>query len=118
MYVIVHNASPLFGGGELWNARLLAGLQRRGHKVLALYKKIWLGPVGALRLRGGRRRPRHGLRGSPPRSRRPSWPSRATTARARMGAAAALRARRDFSYERMLDEWEAALLSRRGSRRE
>lgn len=36
MHVIVHNGSPLFGGGELWNARLLAGLQDRGHRVLAI----------------------------------------------------------------------------------
>lgn len=33
-YLIAHNASPLLGGGEIWTARLLAGLQSRGHRVL------------------------------------------------------------------------------------
>lgn len=34
MYVIAHNGSPVYGGGEIWIARLLAGLNRRGHRVL------------------------------------------------------------------------------------
>lgn len=36
MYIIAHNASPVVGGGEIWVARLLAGLQHRGHRVLLL----------------------------------------------------------------------------------
>ncbi len=36
MYIIAHNASPVVGGGEIWVARLLAGLQGRGHRVLLL----------------------------------------------------------------------------------
>ncbi len=36
MFLIAHNASPLLGGGEIWLARLLSGLQRRGHRTLAL----------------------------------------------------------------------------------
>ncbi|HUQ20166.1 MAG TPA: glycosyltransferase [Gemmatimonadaceae bacterium] len=35
-YLIAHNASPILGGGEIWTARLLAGLQSRGHRVLLL----------------------------------------------------------------------------------
>jgi glycosyltransferase involved in cell wall biosynthesis len=34
MYVVAHNASPILGGGEIWVCLLLAGLQRRGHRVL------------------------------------------------------------------------------------
>ena len=36
MYVIAHNGSPIFGGGELGTVLLLAGLQARGHRVLML----------------------------------------------------------------------------------
>ncbi|HEV7586964.1 MAG TPA: glycosyltransferase [Longimicrobium sp.] len=36
MYVIAHNGSPIFGGGELGTVLLLAGLQGRGHRVLML----------------------------------------------------------------------------------
>lgn len=33
MYVVAHNASRHYGGIEIWIARLLSGLQRRGHRV-------------------------------------------------------------------------------------
>lgn len=36
MYIIAHNGSPILGGGEIGAARLLAGLQDRGHRVLML----------------------------------------------------------------------------------
>jgi len=36
MYIIAHNGSSIFGGGEIAAARLLAGLQDRGHRVLML----------------------------------------------------------------------------------
>jgi glycosyltransferase involved in cell wall biosynthesis len=36
MYVIAHNGSSIFGGGELGTVLLLAGLQARGHRVLML----------------------------------------------------------------------------------
>lgn len=36
MLVVAHNASPIFGGGEIWICRLLAGLQGRGHRTLLL----------------------------------------------------------------------------------
>jgi glycosyltransferase involved in cell wall biosynthesis len=36
MFIVAHNASPVLGGGEIWVARLLAGLQQRGHRVLLL----------------------------------------------------------------------------------
>jgi glycosyltransferase involved in cell wall biosynthesis len=36
MYVVAHNASAVLGGGETGTAFLLAGLQRRGHRVLML----------------------------------------------------------------------------------
>src|ERR1044072_728049 len=36
MYIIAHNASPILGGGEIWLARMLRGLQERGHEVLVL----------------------------------------------------------------------------------
>jgi len=36
MYIIAHNASLVVGGGEIWVARFLAGLQNRGHRVLSL----------------------------------------------------------------------------------
>jgi glycosyltransferase involved in cell wall biosynthesis len=36
VFVVAHNASPIFGGGEIWTALLLAGLQRRGHRTLLL----------------------------------------------------------------------------------
>src|SRR4051794_29733347 len=35
-YIIAHNASPIVGGGEIWLARFLAGLQDRGHRTLLL----------------------------------------------------------------------------------
>jgi glycosyltransferase involved in cell wall biosynthesis len=38
MYVIAHNGSPIFGGGELGTVRLLAGLAARGHRVLMLFR--------------------------------------------------------------------------------
>lgn len=36
--VVAHNGSGFFGGGEIWLCLLLAGLQRRGHRVLLLCK--------------------------------------------------------------------------------
>jgi glycosyltransferase involved in cell wall biosynthesis len=36
MFVLAHNASGILGGGEIGTALLLAGLQRRGHRVLML----------------------------------------------------------------------------------
>ncbi|HET6229170.1 MAG TPA: glycosyltransferase [Longimicrobiaceae bacterium] len=36
MYVVAHNGSAIFGGGELAVVRLLQGLQGRGHRVLLL----------------------------------------------------------------------------------
>ena len=36
MYIIAHNASLVVGGGEIWVARFLGGLQNRGHRVLSL----------------------------------------------------------------------------------
>ena len=36
MYVIAHNGSSIFGGGELGTVLLLAGLQARGHRVRML----------------------------------------------------------------------------------
>jgi glycosyltransferase involved in cell wall biosynthesis len=36
MYVVGHNGSDVFGGGELGTVLLLAGLQARGHRVLML----------------------------------------------------------------------------------
>jgi glycosyltransferase involved in cell wall biosynthesis len=36
MYVIAHNGSSIFGGGELGTVLLLQGLQARGHRVLML----------------------------------------------------------------------------------
>src|SRR5688500_18535273 len=38
MYVLAHNASGILGGGEIGTALLLAGLQRRGHRVLMLMR--------------------------------------------------------------------------------
>jgi glycosyltransferase involved in cell wall biosynthesis len=36
MFVLAHNSSRILGGGEIGAALLLAGLQRRGHRVLML----------------------------------------------------------------------------------
>jgi len=36
MFILAHNASAILGGGEIGTALLLAGLQRRGHRVLML----------------------------------------------------------------------------------
>jgi glycosyltransferase involved in cell wall biosynthesis len=36
MYILAHNASGILGGGEIGTALLLAGLQRRGHRVRML----------------------------------------------------------------------------------
>lgn len=60
MYIIAHNASPVVGGGEMWVARLLAGLQKRGHRVLLLCRNPKLAaaasshsiPTGVRVLRG------------------------------------------------------------------
>ncbi len=38
MHIIAHNGSPIYGGGEIWLARLLAGLQERGHRVMMYCK--------------------------------------------------------------------------------
>jgi glycosyltransferase involved in cell wall biosynthesis len=36
MFIIAHNAARIWGGAEIATTRLLAGLQRRGHRVLLL----------------------------------------------------------------------------------
>lgn len=38
MYILAHNSSNAFGGGEIGTVLLLAGLQRRGHRVLMLFR--------------------------------------------------------------------------------
>src|SRR5688500_1625280 len=38
MFILAHNASGILGGGEIGTALLLAGLQRRGHRVLMLLR--------------------------------------------------------------------------------
>lgn len=38
MFILAHNASAILGGGEIGTALLLAGLQRRGHRVLMLLR--------------------------------------------------------------------------------
>jgi glycosyltransferase involved in cell wall biosynthesis len=38
MFILAHNASGILGGGEIGTALLLAGLQRRGHRVLMLMR--------------------------------------------------------------------------------
>ncbi len=38
MYVVAHNGSAVFGGGELGTVRLLDGLARRGHRTLMLFR--------------------------------------------------------------------------------
>jgi glycosyltransferase involved in cell wall biosynthesis len=38
MFVVAHNSSNAFGGGEIGTVLLLAGLQRRGHRVLMLFR--------------------------------------------------------------------------------
>ena len=38
MFVVAHNSARAFGGGEIGTALLLAGLQRRGHRVLMLFR--------------------------------------------------------------------------------
>lgn len=38
MYIIAHNGSAILGGGEISTARLLAGMQDRGHRVLMLFR--------------------------------------------------------------------------------
>jgi hypothetical protein len=36
MFVVAHNGSRVFGGGEIGTAKLLVALQERGHRVLYL----------------------------------------------------------------------------------
>ena len=38
MFILAHNSSKAFGGGEIGTVLLLAGLQRRGHRVLMLFR--------------------------------------------------------------------------------
>jgi glycosyltransferase involved in cell wall biosynthesis len=38
MFILAHNSSNAFGGGEIGTVLLLAGLQRRGHRVLMLFR--------------------------------------------------------------------------------
>ncbi|HEX2079135.1 MAG TPA: glycosyltransferase [Longimicrobium sp.] len=38
MFVLAHNSARAFGGGEIGTVLLLAGLQRRGHRVLMLFR--------------------------------------------------------------------------------
>ncbi|MBV9110504.1 MAG: glycosyltransferase [Gemmatimonadetes bacterium] len=38
MYVVAHNGSAIFGGGEIGTVLLLRELQRRGHRVLMLFR--------------------------------------------------------------------------------
>lgn len=38
MFVLAHNSSSAFGGGEIGTVLLLAGLRRRGHRVLMLFR--------------------------------------------------------------------------------
>lgn len=38
MFVLAHNSSNVFGGGEIGTVLLLAGLQRRGHRVRMLFR--------------------------------------------------------------------------------
>jgi glycosyltransferase involved in cell wall biosynthesis len=59
-YIIAHNASPIVGGGEIWLARFLAGLQQRGHQTLLLCRNdeiakpaVELGVPARIELLGG-----------------------------------------------------------------
>lgn len=38
MFILAHNSSAAFGGGEIGTVLLLAGLRRRGHRVLMLFR--------------------------------------------------------------------------------
>jgi glycosyltransferase involved in cell wall biosynthesis len=69
MHIVAHNASPVLGGGEIWTALLLAGLQRRGHRVLLFCRNAQVAgrtaaygiPTAVLRLGGDAMLP-HALR--------------------------------------------------------
>lgn len=60
MFILAHNASNILGGGEIGTALLLAGLQRRGHRVLMLCRDEEIArrvaaygiPTGVQRVRG------------------------------------------------------------------
>jgi glycosyltransferase involved in cell wall biosynthesis len=60
MFILAHNASGILGGGEIGTALLLAGLQRRGHRVLMLLRDEAMArrvaeygiPTGVQRVRG------------------------------------------------------------------
>jgi glycosyltransferase involved in cell wall biosynthesis len=60
MFVVAHNGSRVFGGGEIGTAKLLAALQARGHRVLYLCRDEVIAervgelgiPTGVHRIRG------------------------------------------------------------------
>jgi len=60
MFILAHNSANTFGGGEIGTVLLLAGLQRRGHRVLMLFRDeqnaaraaAYGIPTGVQRIRG------------------------------------------------------------------